>query len=390
MKSIQRTLVAVLFGAAAALPAAAQSAKGQQRDGQQQQQQQQKQKSQKQEQQKRRIATLKGTVQDVRLVNIKGESEKHVLAKVQLANGKVAVVDLGTRNDANKLQLRRGQNLSILGRPGRINGKPIIVGDRARDASAGPDAVIVMTRLIPLDFRIVPQQGQQQAKQQQQQRGGSPAKLTASEARRHAAHYRQLASRALQQGNDTQAERYARQAAQFTTFARQQSQGMQGQQQQASSGAMANRGSGQSTMRLIVGKITDMRDVQLKGIPDKHRLVKLQARQGQTVVVDLGSKGKLKDVKLEKGEAIAAMGAFGRVNGKPVLIATSVADLVTIDRKSGANKQGKAQPASSKQPADQPAQQQDQQQQQQADDAAQQAAAKQPAERQPNAEGANP
>jgi len=83
---------------------------------------------------------------------------------------------------------------------------------------------------------------------------------------------------------------------------------------------------------MVQGKITDLREVNLKGVPDSHRLAKLETVNGRTVIIDLGTGKELNDIKLQKNEQIVVIGEAGRINGKPVLFADQIADIVTINR----------------------------------------------------------
>lgn len=80
------------------------------------------------------------------------------------------------------------------------------------------------------------------------------------------------------------------------------------------------------------GKLVDLQEVDLNKVPDPHRLAKLQLSGGRTVIVDLGTDEQLQDISLKKGEYVMIRGALGRINGKPVVFATTVADVVQIDR----------------------------------------------------------
>lgn len=84
---------------------------------------------------------------------------------------------------------------------------------------------------------------------------------------------------------------------------------------------------------LIQGRVIDTRDVPLEGRRGAHRLVKVRTSAGRILVADLGRRDRLdKDVKLRRGESIALRGYWGRINGRPVLFATHIADLIPIDR----------------------------------------------------------
>lgn len=84
---------------------------------------------------------------------------------------------------------------------------------------------------------------------------------------------------------------------------------------------------------LVQGTVAGTRDVDLQGSDDTHRLVKLATPEGRTVVVDLGEADALgDDLTIEQGEQLAIIGRIGRVNGRPVIFATHVADVAMIDR----------------------------------------------------------
>lgn len=251
----------------------------QQRSEQRQQQSRQKQAKQ-QSQDQKRVATVTGKLQDVRTVNLKGEG-RHVLAKLQTRSGKTIVVDLGRPQDLIGRKFRRGQELSALGRPGRINGKPLIVADKLRDPSQR-EPTLTIVRIVPLPPMALAQ--------------GQPGEA--------------------QQAGDRRQMQQRRQQQQ-----KMQQQRKQKAQQQAS-----------SARHVISGKLLGTREFTLKGESDKHVLARIETPQGRKVLVDLGTREGLQDVKLTSGELIATTGQFGRINGRPVLFADHIADLVSINR----------------------------------------------------------
>jgi hypothetical protein len=276
------TLIAVLCVAGWMIPDAT-GQRSQQRSQPQEQQQQQRQASQanankqqqkEQGQQQKRVATVTGKLQDVRTVNIRGDGP-HVLAKLSTQSGKTVVIDLGRPQDLSGRKFRRGQEISALGRGGRINGKPVIVADRIRDRSQR-ESVLTIVRIVPL----------------------SP--------------------NAVASGSDTTNA----QTSNAQTSDQRQPQQQRSQQQSASS----------SSRHVISGRLLDTREFTLKGENAKHVLARIQSPQGGQILVDLGTREDLQDVKLTNGELIAATGKFSRINGRRVLFADHIADLVTINR----------------------------------------------------------
>ncbi|MDN5870254.1 MAG: hypothetical protein L0H73_05980 [Nitrococcus sp.] len=82
--------------------------------------------------------------------------------------------------------------------------------------------------------------------------------------------------------------------------------------------------------RMVIGEVTDVRGVQIKGAAgDKHRLLKLSANEDTVVIVDLGAMPEqaFKDLGINKGTRIWALGSSARINGKPVLYARYVGEV---------------------------------------------------------------
>lgn len=333
--------------------------KQQARQQKQKQQSQQKQQARQQQQGSNKFASVSGRLVGLRAVNLDNEPDKHVLAKLRTSSGKTVIVDLGTRKNLQSMRFRPNQPLTVMGSGGRINGKPILVADKVRDDSGSGGPTLTIVRIIPIDAARLAQMRQAQQRRQQQQ--GSQAQQGSQQGQQ------QQGSQARQQGS------------------------RQGQQQRQARGQQArlpdwHPSVNTSQARFVSGRVIDKREVKLQGQDQKHVLVKLRTSRGQTALIDLGAAGgeALKDLKPENGEFVTAIGRMGRVNGRPVLVADHVAEVLTIDRprrdgsgsgtaaKSGApagSQEGQAQPASAQQPAESTEQQQpnppDQQQQQQ-------------------------
>lgn len=88
-----------------------------------------------------------GRITAVRTIQLCGDPNRHVLARIRTDRGNV-VVDMGTVEEMRNLRLRRNQQVSVLGRPGRINERPVVFANRLR---AGGQAV-AFARVIPLQF----------------------------------------------------------------------------------------------------------------------------------------------------------------------------------------------------------------------------------------------
>lgn len=93
------------------------------------------------------------------------------------------------------------------------------------------------------------------------------------------------------------------------------------------SGIQRGRGPGDVALG---GTIADTRLYSLDGFSRKHRFVRVRLNGGQEVVVDVGVE-PLDDVKLNPGEFVWVRGTLGRINHRPVVFATYVANPTTID-----------------------------------------------------------
>ncbi|HLX62367.1 MAG TPA: hypothetical protein VKX17_13905 [Planctomycetota bacterium] len=84
--------------------------------------------------------------------------------------------------------------------------------------------------------------------------------------------------------------------------------------------------------RIVTGKIAGMKDAEVKaeGKTETHTLAKIQTPGEHVIVVDLGTHGSLK-TEFKEGDEIAAFGIAGRMNQKPLLVASKVAKIVPIE-----------------------------------------------------------
>ena len=94
----------------------------------------------------------------------------------------------------------------------------------------------------------------------------------------------------------------------------------QGQYAQNNEGSSSSR----AGTRTLQGRIQGFRHVYLHqpdGQREQHSLVKLQLRDGRTVVADLGPRTDLEDLDLQKGDRISITGRQGTVNGQSAFLA---------------------------------------------------------------------
>jgi hypothetical protein len=88
---------------------------------------------------------------------------------------------------------------------------------------------------------------------------------------------------------------------------------------------------------LVRGTVQDVRDVTLKGVPDKHRLIKIATPEGRHVIADLGTGKGFQDLNLQQGDRVVLLGEAARINDRPVVKARFAAELVALapDRSAG-------------------------------------------------------
>jgi Cu/Ag efflux protein CusF len=103
-----------------------------------------------------------------------------------------------------------------------------------------------------------------------------------------------------------------------------QSEGASGGAQATGAGAQNKEMQGR---RAVIGQVVGTRDIQLKGVNTKHRLVKIRNAEGQTMVVNVGDATRVKGAQFKQGSKIIAIGKEARINGDPVLFAKYVGDL---------------------------------------------------------------
>ncbi|HSN72872.1 MAG TPA: hypothetical protein VLT59_15250, partial [Steroidobacteraceae bacterium] len=82
---------------------------------------------------------------------------------------------------------------------------------------------------------------------------------------------------------------------------------------------------------IVVGEIVDVRDVDIRGpARQTHRLIRIESPNGRTAVVDLGEARSARQIDLERGDRIFAVGKQARLDGRPVLFAKSIGELHSV------------------------------------------------------------
>jgi len=81
--------------------------------------------------------------------------------------------------------------------------------------------------------------------------------------------------------------------------------------------------------RFVIGTLVDAKTIQVTGAQGtgKHRLLKLESRSGEQIVVNMGPSRSPTAMGFRKGDLIVAMGKSARINRSPVLYAHYVGEL---------------------------------------------------------------
>ncbi|HEY3322787.1 MAG TPA: hypothetical protein VGP72_20195 [Planctomycetota bacterium] len=94
-------------------------------------------------------------------------------------------------------------------------------------------------------------------------------------------------------------------------------------------------GEGSRNELYVNGKLTSTSEFTFDGEAQPHILAKVETSDGHNVVVDIGTKGSVGNLKLQNGELFAAAGFGGYLSGRPVLFAQYVANTVPVQRPQG-------------------------------------------------------
>lgn len=278
-----------------------------------------------------------GRLLSLRTVSVPGTGHTHVVATVRANDGRLILADLGALKDLKNANLRAGQQVEASGRPGRVNNRPVLVVTRLRPAAGAPQAVTsdrgsgasaaaqVVKGTIS-DTRDVKIKGSSRphtlVKVQTRDGQTKIIDLGPTGVRRDAV---------LHQGAYFAARgQPARLSGRPVLRAREFSDGSR--VWPAAGTTRQNRRHATDAVRTVTGTVSDLRGVNLNGLSEKHSLLKVQTADGRQVVLDVGTEESAKSLGLKKGDVIAAKGPIGRINGKPVLFARQVAQVMTVDR----------------------------------------------------------
>jgi len=105
------------------------------------------------------------------------------------------------------------------------------------------------------------------------------------------------------------------------------------QKQENAQKPLPDQGNQQFTyrQRMVTGQVLDTKeaDVTAEGKSENHLLAKVKTYSGHVVIVDFGPKNVLKN-EIKTGDEIAAFGITGRMNERPLVVASKVATIQPI------------------------------------------------------------
>lgn len=272
-----------------------------------------------------------------RKVRLNGQEKQHVLAKVQRDDGSTVVLDLGPVDNlqARNTRLFRGMDIEAAGQPGRLNQKPILIVDRF----IGDGTFHV---LIPLNEREARENRQfksqnQQARSQQfrNQRANDWRQNQNQQFNNQSRNNQRLTNQPFDNRNWSDSrwgnQRFDQRFNDQNRFQNQQRFNNQQRFQDPQRFENQQRFNNNQRFPTVTGKLVDLRSVQIEGIDDSHNLAKLQTSQGRTLIIDMGTQ-ELDELNLQRGDRVSVSGKVGRINGKPILFADQMAEIVQIDR----------------------------------------------------------
>lgn len=102
----------------------------------------------------------------------------------------------------------------------------------------------------------------------------------------------------------------------------------QAKQQQAKQQATQQQTQQELGERSVIGKVMDQQQVSIQGT--QHQLVKLQNRQGETIVVNLGA--AMEEMQLQQGDRLVVIGKSARINERPVIYAQYAGELNPVGK----------------------------------------------------------
>ena len=303
----------------------------------------------------------RGRLLSLRTVAVPGSGHTHVIATLRGDDGRVILADLGALKDLKNTNLRAGQQVEASGRSVRIDKTPVLIVTRLRSPGGRPQTVTSGRRSSASDAAQIVKGTITDTRGMKIKGSSQPHTLVKVRTRDGQTRVIDLGPTGvrrdamLHEGAFLAARgQPARLSGRPVLRAREFSDGSRvwpafGITRRTTLGAA-------DAVRTVRGTVTDLREVSLKGLSDRHALLKLRTADGWHLVVDVGSEASAESLGLKRGDVVAAKGPMGRTNAKPVLFAQQVAQVLTVDRSPPMAAASAGQQASATQPSASPQQ----------------------------------
>jgi hypothetical protein len=336
---------------------------------------------------------ITGEITNLSTVTNEQTGQRQVLAQIRTSDGNRVLVDLGNPNNLRQAELEQGQEITVSGRHGQVDGQSGFLANRLEDEN-GEVVQIVRGGQQGQPLQQQDQQGEQQWRTQQFQRGTggmerySPQQGEESQRQQSSG---QAAGQEWESADDWQGQAPQRtevwgdqppqigwqdqrsQQGMQEQPPRQYQQGSQGQpsrqdqqdwqrqqgrqqgqlswqtQQQGQARWLQDQGTGGSRGEqprmaglLVTGQLTDTRELQVQGQNQPFVLAKVVTPEGRTVIANLGPRNRLpQNLRLQRGEQVAVSGELGLINNQPVIVARTFANVVDLGSQwTGLSQQG--------------------------------------------------
>lgn len=79
-----------------------------------------------------KMETLNGKLQSFSTVNLKGQRDEHTIVRVKLQDGETRLVNMGPKNQFRRLDVQRGDEITVQGRCGQIGDRSVLMATRIK------------------------------------------------------------------------------------------------------------------------------------------------------------------------------------------------------------------------------------------------------------------
>ncbi len=250
---------------------------------------------------------LQGTVDGFRKVNLSPKNDpndEHSFVRVRLENGQNKIVCLGTRVDVSDLDLQSGEEITVVGKPAKIDGENVIVAERIEHGDNS--------------FRISKEERPEiQERTSQNRQNQTSNRASGNQDQFHSRPEYRDSNQSQQVRNN---DRYDRETRVKDTTER------AGAYWSDDKGWSDNSDQSPQETRLD-GTIDGFRVIRIGTDGDQayeQAFVRIRLKSGDSKIVSLGKRVALDELGLESGEFIAVTGKEKTIDGQNVLVAEQI------------------------------------------------------------------